>query len=43
MLVDLESKASGSLLSDMEPPFNPPAEIDDPNDEKPEDWVSATL
>lgn len=29
---------SGSLLSDMTPPVNPPAEIEDPDDQKPEDW-----
>jgi len=28
----------GSLLDSFEPPVNPPAEIDDPNDFKPEDW-----
>lgn len=30
--------ASGSLLADFSPPVNPPKEIDDPNDIKPEDW-----
>ena len=29
---------SGSLLEDMTPPINPPAEIDDPKDSKPSDW-----
>lgn len=29
---------SGSLLDDFTPSVNPPAEIDDPNDKKPEDW-----
>jgi len=29
---------SGSLLEDMSPPINPPAEIDDPEDSKPTDW-----
>lgn len=37
--IDNEEKASGSLFEDFEPPFNPPAEIDDPEDKKPEDWV----
>lgn len=37
--VDNESKKSGSLLSDFEPAVNPPAEIDDPEDKKPSDWV----
>jgi len=39
IFIDLESKAKGSLLKDMEPPVNPPKEIDDPTDSKPEDWV----
>ncbi|KAL6891227.1 calnexin [Trichoderma longibrachiatum] len=34
----VETKA-GSLLEDLSPPINPPKEIDDPNDSKPEDWV----
>ncbi|OHS94109.1 Calnexin 1 [Tritrichomonas foetus] len=29
----------GSLLNDFEPPINPPHQIDDTNDKKPEDWV----
>jgi hypothetical protein len=29
----------GSLFEDFQPPFNPPAEIDDPEDFKPADWV----
>jgi hypothetical protein len=28
----------GSLFDDFEPPVNPPQEIDDPADFKPEDW-----
>lgn len=28
----------GSLLSDVTPPVNPPVEIEDPEDHKPEDW-----
>ncbi|XP_066999252.2 calnexin isoform X2 [Anabrus simplex] len=28
----------GSLLEDFTPPVNPPSEIDDPDDKKPEDW-----
>jgi len=39
LLIDGESKKSGSLFDDFEPPFNPPAEIDDPEETKPEDWV----
>ena len=34
-----DSKKKGSLLEDFEPPVNPPAEIDDPEDKKPADWV----
>jgi calnexin len=30
---------SGSLFEDFTPSVNPPEEIDDPNDSKPEDWV----
>mmetsp|Transcript_91042 Transcript_91042/g.266575 ORF Transcript_91042/g.266575 Transcript_91042/m.266575 type:complete len:550 (-) Transcript_91042:205-1854(-) len=37
--IDGERKASGSLLSSMEPPVNPPKEIDDPADSKPADWA----
>lgn len=37
--IDDASVASGNLLNDMEPPINPPEEIDDPEDEKPDDWV----
>lgn len=39
VLVNHESLASGSLLEDFDPPVNPAAEIDDPEDFKPEDWV----
>jgi len=28
----------GNLLEDMEPPVNPPIEIEDPDDKKPADW-----
>ena len=27
------------MFEDFEPPFNPPEEIDDPEDKKPTDWV----
>jgi len=37
--IDGEKKTSGSLLTSMEPPVNPPKDIDDPTDSKPEDWV----
>lgn len=36
--VDQQNVFRGSLLDDMNPPINPPAEIDDPNDIKPADW-----
>ncbi|XP_072251284.1 calnexin isoform X1 [Leuresthes tenuis] len=38
VLVDQTVVNSGNLLTDMTPPVNPPAEIEDPNDQKPEDW-----
>jgi len=37
--VDGEKKSSGNLLTSMDPPINPPKDIDDPDDPKPEDWV----
>jgi len=41
VLVDGEVGADGSLFEDFQPPINPPAEIDDPSESKPEDWVDA--
>ncbi|XP_056135901.1 calmegin [Lampris incognitus] len=38
MYIDQSSVSRGSLLHDVVPPVNPPKEIDDPNDSKPEDW-----
>ncbi|XP_046978489.1 calnexin-like isoform X1 [Vanessa cardui] len=38
ILVDNKEANAGSLLEDFTPPVNPPEEIDDPNDKKPEDW-----
>nr|XP_042909470.1 calnexin [Parasteatoda tepidariorum]XP_042909471.1 calnexin [Parasteatoda tepidariorum] len=38
VLVDKQSIQKGSLLEDFNPPVNPEAEIDDPNDSKPSDW-----
>ncbi|XP_048343873.1 calnexin [Sphaerodactylus townsendi] len=38
ILIDQNVVNSGNLLSDMTPPVNPPQEIEDPNDQKPEDW-----
>ncbi|KAJ2714505.1 hypothetical protein H4R19_001695 [Coemansia spiralis] len=37
--IDAAEKRSGTLLDDLEPPVNPPREIDDPDDHKPVDWV----
>jgi len=37
--VDMESQATGNLLDSMTPSVNPPKQIDDPTDSKPEDWV----
>jgi len=39
IFIDKETKKSGSLLEDFDPPVNPPKQIDDPEDFKPEDWV----
>jgi len=39
IMIDGSSKASGNLLSSMEPPVNPAKEIDDPADAKPGEWV----
>ena len=36
--VDNKILNHGSLLENFEPPVNPPAEIDDPEDFKPSDW-----
>jgi calnexin len=36
--VDYKVINKGSLLDDFTPPVNPPAEIDDPEDFKPQDW-----
>lgn len=34
-----EQVKEGSLLEDFDPAVNPPKEIDDPKDKKPDDWV----
>jgi len=41
LLIDNEEKVKASLLEsdDFTPPVNPPKEIDDPDDKKPDDWV----
>jgi hypothetical protein len=39
VLINGESQKRGDLLEDFSPPVNPSAEIDDPEDEKPGDWV----
>ncbi len=38
MSIDYKIVNHGSLLDDFNPPVNPPAEIDDPQDRKPENW-----
>ncbi|XP_040410721.1 calmegin isoform X2 [Cygnus olor] len=38
MLIDQTVVGKGSLLEDMVPPVNPPREIEDPADKKPDDW-----
>ena len=39
IFVDKKEVGGGSLLTKLAPPINPPAEIDDPDDRKPADWV----
>ena len=39
IFIDSVSVKKGSLLTHMAPAINPPAEIDDPTDTKPVDWV----
>lgn len=39
ILINDESARKGSLLEDFDPAVNPPAQIDDPEDFKPETWV----
>ncbi|KZO91876.1 Calreticulin-domain-containing protein [Calocera viscosa TUFC12733] len=41
ILIDGKSEVTGSLLEDFDPAVNPPKEIDDPTDVKPEDWVDS--
>uniref|UniRef100_A0A8B9L2G2 Calmegin n=1 Tax=Astyanax mexicanus TaxID=7994 RepID=A0A8B9L2G2_ASTMX len=38
IFIDQSSASKGNLLTDVIPPVNPPKEIDDPKDTKPEDW-----
>ncbi|XP_018426882.1 PREDICTED: calmegin [Nanorana parkeri] len=38
ILIDQTVVSQGSLLEDVIPPLNPPKEIDDPKDKKPEEW-----
>ncbi|OMH85345.1 Calnexin-like protein [Zancudomyces culisetae] len=38
VLIDNSVKAKGSLFEKFNPPVNPPKEIEDANDKKPEDW-----
>lgn len=39
VMVDGKTVAEGSLFEKFDPPINPPREIPDPEDKKPEDWV----
>jgi len=39
IFIDNVSKKRGSFADDFDPPFQPEEEIEDPEDEKPEDWV----
>ncbi|KAG1956497.1 calmegin [Pimephales promelas] len=38
IFIDQSSVSKGNMLTDVVPPVNPPKEIDDPKDSKPEDW-----
>ncbi|EPY74184.1 calmegin-like isoform 2 [Camelus ferus] len=38
VLIDQTVVNKGSLLEDVVPPINPPKEIEDPSDKKPDDW-----
>ncbi|XP_075458149.1 calnexin [Ascaphus truei] len=38
ILIDQNVVNSGNLLTDVNPPVNPPSEIEDPDDQKPDDW-----
>ena len=39
ILINGDNVKNGTLLEDFSPAVNPPKEIDDPEDSKPEDWV----
>jgi hypothetical protein len=39
VFIDMKSEMKGTLTEALTPPINPPEEIDDPTDLKPEDWV----
>lgn len=39
IFIDQESVAKGDFDGSFDPPVNPPKEIDDPEDTKPDDWV----
>lgn len=38
VLIDQIVVNKGNLLEDVVPPINPPKEIEDPSDKKPDDW-----
>ena len=40
--IDMKLEKSGHLLESMQPPINPPEFIDDPEDQKPNDWVDVS-
>lgn len=39
LLIDGDVKKEGTLLDSFEPPLQPPQEVDDEDDKKPDDWV----
>lgn len=43
ILVNREKVRSGTLSTEFNPPFSTPAEIDDPSDVKPDNWVEEEM
>lgn len=43
VFIDTKSMVQGSLLHNLTPPINPPAEINDPRDFKPSTWIGQPM
>lgn len=43
VFIDTRSVRSGNMLTDFEPPFLQPREIDDPDDVRPDDWEDSPV